>query len=133
MSRPASRIVPASTLNDPATAFRVVLLPEPFVPITTTKLHRGGTFEVRAEFIPSVRGYARSSVLLTVTTGPTAVSSFRITAPHYYGAPGTPITFTVTALDSGGQPISGYTGTVHFSSSDAKAVLQKLVAEIKNL
>ena len=38
ISRPASRIVPASTRNDPATAFRVVLLPEPLVPITTTKL-----------------------------------------------------------------------------------------------
>ena len=38
ISRPASRIVPASTGNDPATAFRVVLLPDPLVPITTTKL-----------------------------------------------------------------------------------------------
>jgi hypothetical protein len=84
--------------------------------ITTTKLHRGGTFEVQAEFLPSVRGYARSSVLLTVTTGPTAVSSFRITAPHYYGAPGTPITFTVTALNWQKQPVTGYIGTIALAS-----------------
>jgi hypothetical protein len=84
--------------------------------ITTNKLHRGGTFEVQAEFIPSLRGYARSSVLLTVTTGPAAVSSFRITAPHYYGAPGTPITFTVTALNWQKQPVTGYTGTIALAS-----------------
>ncbi len=38
ISWPASRIVPDSIGNDPATAFSVVLLPEPLVPITTTKL-----------------------------------------------------------------------------------------------
>jgi hypothetical protein len=32
-------------------------------------------------------------------------------------------TFTVTALDSSGDPLPSYTGTVHFTSSDAQAVL----------
>src|SRR5205823_12668787 len=50
--------------------------------ITTPKLSQGGSFEVEAEFVPSVRGYARSSALLPVSTGPAAVTSFRIQAPH---------------------------------------------------
>ncbi|HEX6907272.1 MAG TPA: hypothetical protein VF154_11730, partial [Terriglobales bacterium] len=36
---------------------------------------------------------------------------------------GTPGNFTVTALDSRGNVAAGYTGTVHFSSSDGAAVL----------
>ena len=88
--------------------------------ITTTKLARSGSFEIQAEFIPSLRGYARSSFLLTVSTGPAAVTSFRIGAPHYYGAPGTPITFTVTALNSQGQPVTDYTGTIDLGSPTNK-------------
>jgi hypothetical protein len=36
---------------------------------------------------------------------------------------GTPGDFTVTALDQLGEAVTGYTGTVHFSSSDPQAVL----------
>src|SRR5205085_2592950 len=32
-------------------------------------------------------------------------------------------TITVTALDEGGNPLPSYTGTVHFSSTDAQALL----------
>src|SRR5207237_901134 len=35
----------------------------------------------------------------------------------------TPFTFTVTALDQANITANGYTGTVHFSSSDGQAVL----------
>ena len=38
ISRPARRMVPASMRKVPATALSVVLLPDPLVPITTTKL-----------------------------------------------------------------------------------------------
>jgi hypothetical protein len=59
--------------------------------------------------------------LLTVSTGPTAVTSFRITSAHYYGAPGTPLTITVTALDRQRQPASGYTGTIGLASPTDRA------------
>src|SRR5205814_294217 len=36
---------------------------------------------------------------------------------------GTPATFTVTALDKAGNVATGYTGTVHFTSTDAQAGL----------
>ena len=37
-------------------------------------------------------------------------------APQYFGAPGTPVTFSVTALDRAGQAVTDYTGTVEFLS-----------------
>jgi hypothetical protein len=36
---------------------------------------------------------------------------------------GTPFSMTITALDANGQVANGYTGAVHFASSDAQAVL----------
>jgi hypothetical protein len=36
---------------------------------------------------------------------------------------GTPVAVTVTLVDAYGNVATGYTGTVHFSSSDAQAVL----------
>jgi uncharacterized delta-60 repeat protein len=51
-----------------------------------------------------------------------ATPSFLITADD--GATvGMPTTFTVTAVDAFGNPLPTYTGTVHFTSSDALAVL----------
>ena len=38
-------------------------------------------------------------------------------------AAGAPLTITVTARDGGGNPASGYAGTVHFTSSDEQAIL----------
>lgn len=49
-------------------------------------------------------------------------ASFRITAPATVRA-GQMFNFTVTALDQDGNPFPGYTGTVHFSSSDFEAFL----------
>src|SRR5207249_2307959 len=47
---------------------------------------------------------------------------FVITAPASVGA-GTPFTITVTATDVNGNTATGYTGTVHFTSSDGLASL----------
>src|SRR5262249_19534559 len=46
-------------------------------------------------------------------------------APPASGAanPGTPFSITVTALDQYNNPVSGYRGTVHFTSSDPNAAL----------
>lgn len=56
----------------------------------------------------------RSSDIL-VNPGP--ASTFAVSAPASVFA-GTPFTFTVTAMDAYGNVATGYSGTVHFSSSD---------------
>jgi hypothetical protein len=89
--------------------------------IRTSKLGRSGSFEVQAEFIPVVRGYARSTAELTVTTGPAAVTSFVIGAPHYFGAPGTPLTITVTALDAQRRRVPSFTGSIAMVSPTDRA------------
>jgi hypothetical protein len=55
-------------------------------------------------------------------TGTPSVTSFTITGLSA-GTAGTAQTITVTAKDSGGSTYTGYTGTVHFASSDAQAGL----------
>jgi hypothetical protein len=51
-----------------------------------------------------------AAVQFTVVPGPNATA-------------GTPLTLTVSVLDAFGNLVTGYTGTVHFSSSDAQASL----------
>jgi hypothetical protein len=58
---------------------------------------------------------------LTVTAGAGA-THFSVTAPGTATA-GTAFTVTVTALDASNAVVTGYTGTVHFTSSDTQAVL----------
>jgi hypothetical protein len=96
--------------------------------LTTSRLNVGGTYAVQAQFIPSVRGYTSSFAQLTLSVTPPVVTSFRITARHYFGAPGTPLTFTVTALDVQKQPVTNYTGTIDlFSPTDHAAKLSPRV------
>src|SRR5262249_41398496 len=47
---------------------------------------------------------------------------FRVSAPASAAA-GTPVSVTVTARDTYNRAVPGYTGTVHFTSSDPLAVL----------
>ena len=54
--------------------------------------------------------------------GSHAATHFALTAPAAATA-GTPITLTVVALDSLNQTATGYSGTVHLTSSDPQAVL----------
>jgi subtilisin-like proprotein convertase family protein len=51
------------------------------------------------------------------------VTHFSITGVPPGSTAGTSFTITVTALNGNGQTVTGYTGTVVFSSTDAKAVL----------
>src|SRR5439155_11185153 len=51
-----------------------------------------------------------------------AATHFSVTAPTGTTA-GTPVNVTVTALDANGNPATGYTRTVHFTSSDPAAAL----------
>jgi autotransporter-associated beta strand protein len=64
---------------------------------------------------------------ITGTSGAIAVSAlaathFTVSAPASATA-GTATTFTVTALDANNNPATGYSGTVHFTSSDGQATL----------
>lgn len=47
---------------------------------------------------------------------------FQVSAPGSATA-GSPVSITITALDAGNNIATGYTGTVHFTSSDGQAVL----------
>jgi hypothetical protein len=92
--------------------------------LTTRKLGGGGTFEVEAQYVPPSRLFATSTERIKVEVAPPLVTSFLVHAPRYYGAPGTPVTFSVTALDRAGQPVPSYAGTIDiFSPTDHSAKL----------
>src|SRR5262249_6562947 len=59
----------------------------------------------------------------TVTVSPAAASTFVVTASPTTVTAGNSTSVTVTALDPFGNVATGYTGTVHFTSSDGQAVL----------
>ncbi len=63
---------------------------------------------------PSITGTTNTNV----TTTPPAATHFSVTAPANV-MNGTPFNVTVTALDAGNATVTGYTGTVHFTSSSA--------------
>ena len=58
----------------------------------------------------------------TVSVNAATATSLALSAPANATA-GSPFTVTVTVYDSYGNIATGYTGTVHFSSSDSRAVL----------
>jgi fibronectin-binding autotransporter adhesin len=65
---------------------------------------------------------ATQTFTLTVTSATLATNHFKVVAPAT--ADGAPVNFTVTALDQNNNPTgSGYTGTVHFTSTDGAASL----------
>ena len=92
--------------------------------LSTSKLALGGTYELLAQFVSPHGRYASSSAEITVTVGQPTVASFLITAPQYFGSAHTPLTFSVTALDRAGQPVTDYTGTINlFTATDHSAAL----------
>ena len=60
---------------------------------------------------------------ITVSGLTTHRSRLLAVEPRHGGSSGTPFSVTVTALDQYGNVATGYTGTVHFTSSDGQAVL----------
>jgi hypothetical protein len=85
--------------------------------LKTHRLHRGTIYAVEAQYVSPQGMFASSSARLDVEVSPPLATSFRIRAPQYFGAPGTPLTYSVTALDRFGQPLTNYTGTIQFFSS----------------
>lgn len=59
----------------------------------------------------------------SVTVTPAAASSYSLSGLPSSTTAGTALTFTVTVLDPYGNVATGYTGMVHFTSSDAQAAL----------
>ncbi len=58
----------------------------------------------------------------TVTVSAVAPTHFSVSAPSTTSA-GTPINVTVTALNGSNAQVTGYAGTIHFTSTDPNAVL----------
>jgi len=58
----------------------------------------------------------------SITPPPPTATHFSVSAPAFATA-GTPVSFTVTALDSSNNVVTSYSGTVHFTSTDAHAML----------
>lgn len=58
----------------------------------------------------------------TLTSNPAPATHFAVSAPSTATA-GTAFSFTVTALDASNATVTGYTGTVHFTTIDEAAVL----------
>jgi hypothetical protein len=84
--------------------------------IQTHKLQQEGSYLVQAQFIPSGSLYAGSAGTITIDVSPPQVTSLKISTVHFFGAPGTPLTFAVTALDRQNHPVTDYTGTITLSS-----------------
>lgn len=90
--------------------------------LTTSKLRLGGTYQLLARYVSPQGRFAPSSTELRINVGQPEAAALRITAPRYFGAPGTPITFSVTAIDRAGQTVTDYTGTIDmFSPTDHSA------------
>ncbi len=87
-----------------------------------------GTFSVTLNTAPTQTVTATDTVNSSITGASNSISvvaganHFSVSAPSSATA-GTAFNFTVTALSSGNTTVTGYTGIVHFTSSDGAAVL----------
>jgi hypothetical protein len=103
--------------------------PQAVLPANTTLTNGVGTFEATLK----IAGNQTISVNDTVNSGIIGVSNgvavsaaaathFGLSLPGSATA-GVAFDFTVTALDQFNNTVTGYTGTIHFTSTDAKAIL----------
>src|SRR5205823_12045838 len=68
------------------------------------------------------RGTPLANKIVADLVGAASVTHFTISAPAGSIA-GSPFTVTVTALDQNNKTVTGYAGTIHFTSSDSTAGL----------
>jgi hypothetical protein len=64
-----------------------------------------------------------TSNIVTIPVGPGLISNFLVELEKTPIAAGTSMRLNVTAKDSAGNTATGYPGTVHFTSTDPKAIL----------
>jgi hypothetical protein len=83
-----------------------------------------GTYKYIAEVVTSI-GYSGSiqaiSVPLTITISPGAATHFKVAVGMNPWPAGSTHSVTVTALDAYGNVATGYTGMIHFTTTDASA------------
>ncbi|MBZ5621857.1 MAG: DUF11 domain-containing protein [Acidobacteriia bacterium] len=103
--------------------------PASTLPANTTLTNGTGTFPATLKTVGSRTITAADTVnpSLTTTSGAIAVTAgaathLTVAAPSS-AIPGTAINFTVTALDAFNNTATGYTGAVHFTSTDGAATL----------
>src|SRR5262245_21239131 len=70
----------------------------------------------------SVNGVTSAPTAASVNIGPAAASTFTLTGPASAVSSGQPFDVTITAFDPYGNVATGYTGTVHFTSSAAASL-----------
>jgi Bacterial Ig-like domain (group 3) len=89
----------------------------------TYKLPKVGVDQIQAKYVPNTNRFAESfSAPVTVAVTPLTVASFRVTPVIRHGKLNKPVSFEVTALNSHGQPMTNYTGTVAFTSPTDSSV-----------
>ena len=99
------------------------------LPANTTLTSGAGTFSVTLKTAGNQTITATDTVNSSITGSSSAVTVSAAAATHFVvSAPasataGSAVTVTVTAQDAFNNTATGYAGTVHFTSSDAAAVL----------
>ncbi|HET7433359.1 MAG TPA: lamin tail domain-containing protein, partial [Thermoanaerobaculia bacterium] len=93
------------------------------LPADSTLTNGTGTFSVTlttngAQSITAADGSINGSANVTVDPAAQVATHFSVSAPANV-TNGTPFNVTVTALDASNAVVTGYTGTVHFTSSSA--------------
>ena len=99
------------------------------LPANSTLTNGAGTFSATMKTLGSQTISATDTVTASITGSSSSItvsgapaSHFSVTAPANATA-GTAFNFTVTALDASNNEVTGYSGTVHFTSSDGQADL----------
>jgi len=87
-----------------------------------------GTFSVILrtsgnQMIAVTDGASVSGLSSAISVSGGAATHFSVVAASYTAIIGTPINIIVTAIDANGNTATSYSGTVHLTSSDGKAVL----------
>ena len=99
------------------------------LPQNSTLTNGTGTFPATLGTAGSQTITATDTATASITGTSNSINVSVVTATHFsVSAPstamvGTAFNFTVAALDASNNPVSSYTGTVHFTSSDSKADL----------
>lgn len=75
-----------------------------------------------AYYVTDAAGLTSNTTTVTIDVAPAPATHFTVTAPSSVNA-GAPFSITVAAQDDSGGAVAGYSGAVHFTSSDYQAVL----------
>jgi hypothetical protein len=87
------------------------------ISVVSDTLKKVGTYQVEAEYVPNTDRFATStSAPVAVTITPLTAASFRVTPVVRHGRLGKLMSFEVAAVNTHGETVKNYTGTVVFAS-----------------